>query len=185
MRRHPWAWFAVVAALTSCALTPAYATVILPADFAEMVNASQLIVHGRVTDVRGQLVGSRRAIESVITVDVIDAMKGAPGPTIAFRTLNGQVGRYRRVTIGAPEFARGDEVVVFLRGSAPELPAIFGLNQGAYRVARTADGTPFVTQPILIGDGTTAQRLVRGDPGRRTPALDEFARQVRALAGTR
>ena len=52
----------------------------------------------------------------------------------------GEVGRYRRVIVGVPRFAAGDEVVVFLRGAAPALPTVFGLSQGLYRVARGADG---------------------------------------------
>jgi hypothetical protein len=185
MTTKRWRRFAALCVLLCGAFEPAWATVILPADFAQMVDESQLIVYGRVADVRSQMVGNRRTIESVITLGVIDALKGAPGPTVAFRSLNGHVGRYRRITVGAPEFTVGDEVVVFLRGSAPALPSIFGLNQGAYRVARARDGRAIVTQPLLLGDGATAQRVVRGDPARRSLAIEDFAQQVRTLARAR
>jgi hypothetical protein len=86
----------------------AQATVIAPAEFSEMVNGSHVIVHGIVADVQSRMVGSRRTIESVVTVDVIDAIKGWKESTAVFRVPGGQVGRYRRVMVGAPQFVEGD-----------------------------------------------------------------------------
>jgi hypothetical protein len=122
----PWA---LILAVTS----PARATVILPADLDTIVNGSHTIVHGRVIDVRSDMTAGRRSIYSVVTLAVDRTLKGNGGATVAFRIPVGQVGRYRRVIVGAPEFAAGDEVVVFLTGAAPALPTIFGLNQGVYR----------------------------------------------------
>ena len=157
------------------ALCPALsATVIVPAEFTEMVNGSQVIVHGVVTGVQAHLVGNRRTIESVVTVRVVDALKGEAAPTTVFRVPGGQVGGYRRVMVGAPEFSEGDEVVLFLAGRAPAMPMPFGLNQGVYRVARTVGGA---TVRPLIGEG----RVVRGDPARRPVAVDAFAAAVRAI----
>ena len=53
--------------------------VVVPAEFHEMVTASELVVHGRVVDVRPQIVGGRRTIETLVTVAVVDALKGSPG----------------------------------------------------------------------------------------------------------
>lgn len=152
----------------------ASATVIVPAEFTEMVNGSQTIVHGVVTDVEARMVGSRRTIESVVTVTVIDTLKGEIAGTTAFRVPGGQVGRYRRVMVGAPEFVEGDEVVLFLAGRAPAMPMPFGLNQGVYRVTRAA-GRATVTPLMIEG------RVVRGDPARRPLAVDAFAGTVRAI----
>ncbi len=49
--------------------------------------------------------------------------------------------------VGAPQCARGDEVVLFLKGSAPAVPMPFGLTQGVYRVNRDAAGRAMVTPP--------------------------------------
>ena len=110
--------------------------VVVPAEFSQMVTASELVVHGRVVGIRPQLVGARRTIETVVTVAVVDAIKGQPGQTVYFRVPGGQVGRYRRFLVGAPEFASGDEVVLFLKGRPPGVPFPFGLSQGVYRVVR-------------------------------------------------
>jgi hypothetical protein len=83
------------------------ALTLLPADFSEMVNGSQQIIHGRVVDVRAQAINGRRSIESVVTVAVIESFKGSTGSEVAFRMPNGELGRISRVLIGVPEFEAG------------------------------------------------------------------------------
>jgi hypothetical protein len=117
-------------------------------------------------------------IESVVTLAVAQSLKGEAGATVSFRVPNGQVGRYRRVLVGAPEFAEGDEMVVFLQGRPPAMPSVFGLNQGLYRVARDAAARVMVMPPrTAASDG----RVVRGDPARVALPIDAFAREVRAV----
>lgn len=153
----------------------AQATTVLPADFADMVAGSQVIVHGRVTSSRSYLTAAR-TIETLVTVAVEDSIKGPATAQVAFRLPTGQVGRYRRVMVGAPEFAEGDEVILFLRGRPPAVPMPFGLNQGVYRVTRAA-GLATVSPVVTARAG----RIVRGDPARRPMAVDAFAREVRAV----
>jgi hypothetical protein len=141
------------------------------------VTGAETIVHGRVVEVRSTLGGPRRVIESFVTLAVIESLKGAAGATVTFRVPNGQVGRYRRVVIGAPEFVQGDEVVVFLRGRPPGVPSPFGLSQGVYRIVRDGDARAFVTPPA-VSRGIAAERVVRGDPVRRPMPVAAFAREV-------
>ena len=155
------------------------ATVIVPADFSEMVAESQLVVHGRVVEVRAQMVGSFRTIESVVTIAVQEAIKGEPGGTVSMRVPGGQIGRYRRFMVGAPVFRPGEEVVIFLSGRAPAMPMPFGLSQGVYRVSRGADGHSLVAAPVLA-EG----RIVRGDPARGPIEVASFVRRVRAAMGS-
>lgn len=157
-------------------IQPVEATTLLPADFTAMVTESQVIVHGRITQVRGEL-NSRRAIESLVTLQVQSALKGPAGAELQFRVPGGRVGRYRRIFVGAPSFALGDEVVLFLKSRPPAIATPYGLSQGVYRVTR-ASGVPVVV-PVLataavIGTG-------RGDPARTPLPLDAFARQVRLV----
>lgn len=166
--------FPLALALLLLRSLPAAATTILPASFGEMAAASRAIVHGRVVDVRSQMTNDRRSIHSLVRVAIIDALKGPSTAEIVFRVPTGQVGRYRRVMVGAPEFVEGDEVVLFLTGSAPAVPMPFGLSQGVYRVSRSTGGT--IVTPLMPGPG----RAVRGDPARRPLSIDAFTRQVRA-----
>jgi hypothetical protein len=148
-------------------VTPAalQATTQVPVEFGEMVQGSQLVVHGRVVDVRGQQTSDRRSIETVVTLAVTEALKGQPGDTVTFRMPGGEVGRYRRVVVGVPQFTAGEDVIVFLRGAPPAVPMVFGLHQGLFRVARTADGRAVVARGML--------------------PLDTFAREVRARVEAR
>jgi hypothetical protein len=155
--------------------SPMSAMVLVPADFAEMVSGSQLVVYGRVVEVRSQMVGARRTIESVVTVAVAQAIKGDPGATVSVRVPGGVVGRYRRVMIGAPSFRPGEEVVLFLSGRPPAIPMPFGLSQGVYRVSRDGNGRGLVAPPPLV-EG----RVVRGDPARSPLDVNAFVTQVKA-----
>lgn len=168
------AWCAAAAASLS-------ATVMLPADFPTVVTGSGIIVHGRVVDVRPVLAGPQRTIESLVTMTVLDAIKGDPGSTITFRLPGGQIGRYRRIVVGTPEFAEGDEAVVFLRGSAPSVPTPFGLSQGVYRVMRDRDARAFVTPAPVTPRPPVPQRVVRGDPDRTPIPVDAFTREVESI----
>jgi len=158
----------------------AHAMVVVPAEFNEMVTASHTIVYGRVVDVQSYETAGRRTIESLVTVQVVEAIKGQPGHTAYFKLPGGQVGRYRRVMVGAPQCARGDEVVLFLKGSAPAVPMPFGLTQGVYRVNRGVDGRAMVMPPAR-----GSERLVRGDPARRPLELSAFTSLVRTIASAR
>jgi hypothetical protein len=169
-------WLALCLAITG---RGALATTLVPADFTQMARESELIVHGTVVSVHGQITGPRRAIDSVITVQVAATMKGTPAAQAVFRVPGGRVGRYRRVMVGAPEFAAGDEVILFLKGRAPALAMPYGLSQGVYRVARQG-GVAVVTPAVAVSAG----RLTRGDPSRRPVDPAAFARQVQVALET-
>jgi hypothetical protein len=171
-------------ALCMTTIQPASAMVLLPTDFTTVVAEASAIVYGRVGAVRSGLTGPQRTIESFVALQVIESLKGSssPGETVTFRVPSGQVGRYRKIVIGAPEFAEGDEVVVFLRGSAPAIPTLYGSSQGVYRVARNG-GTRAVVMPAPVAaQGAGPERVVRGDSARKPVPVETFAREVRAIA---
>jgi hypothetical protein len=118
----------------------------------------------------------------------VETIKGEPvsgpantGQYVYFKVPGGQVGRYRRLMVGAPQCARGDEVVLFLKGAAPAVPMPFGLTQGIYRVTRDAAGRATVTPMVNPG----SSRVVRGDPARLPVGLDAFTSMVRTISGAR
>ena len=173
---------ATVLFLLLCCTPSLSATVLLPAEFREIVNGSQIIVYGRINSVRPQWVEGRRRIESVVTLDATDFYRGTPSRSVAFRVPGGQIGRYRSVTVGAPQFRPGDEVVLFLRARGPAVPQVFGLNQGVFRVRVDArSGRRLVTLPILTARSTSPSIVVRGDTARRPLPLPQFAQQVKSV----
>jgi hypothetical protein len=173
--------FRVALLLSLAVAAPAVATVYVPVDFREMVTASVGIVHGRVIDVRAEPAADRRSIATYVTMAVDERLKGPFGSQVTFRVPGGQVGRYRRVIVGAPQFARGDEAIVFLSARGPSLPYLFGLSQGVFRVTRLGDGRGIVSPPAIAASGTAPERIVRGDPARRPRAVEAFTREIKTI----
>jgi hypothetical protein len=158
------------------------ATVLVPIEFRELVNVATTIVHGRVVDVRADWIDGRRSIETFVTVEADEYFKGGRGDTITIRVPGGQLGRYRTIFVGAPEFARGDEVVLFLR-TYGDRTAIVGLSQGAFRVMPDRTGHRIVTSPVVMGKpGSDPEPVVRGDIARRPLAIDAFRDLVKRVA---
>ena len=169
----------------------ASATVLVPAEFREIVSGSQIIAHARIVDVRPAWADGRRWIDSVVTADVVSYLKGASDQeTISFKVPGGQLGRYRSVVVGAPTFKRGDEAVLFLKRQGEDLPNVFGLNQGVFRVrVDSRTGERIVVPPPTMKTDESApepQRVSRGALDRRPLAFDAFGARVReVMAATR
>ena len=167
-------WVVLFAAL-------ARATVLIPIEFRELVHVSAAIVHGRVIDVRTDWVDGRRAIETFVTVEAAEYMKGSLGGTVTVRVPGGQIGRYRTVFVGAPVLRIGDEVVLFLRTYDGTL-SVVGLSQGAFRVVADPTGRRLVTTPVVMGKAADAtEPVVRGDASRRAVPIDVFRDLVRRI----
>lgn len=162
---------------------PLRATTIVPADLGELSRDAVAIARGRVVDVRSQWTEDRGTVETIVTLAVESYLKGGLGATVRFKVPGGELGRYRTVIVGAPDFAVDQRVVVFLGAHGPTVPYIVGFNQGVFRVIRSQDDSGWVVAPPPNVAGPTTVRIVRGDPGRRVVPLADFEQQVRALAG--
>ena len=167
---------------------PVRATTIIPADLGELSRDARAIARGRVVAVEGRWTDDRHAIETIVTLDVENYLKGSLGSTLQFRVPGGDLGRYRSIVVGAPEFAVDQRVIVFLGAVGPMVPYILGLNQGVYRVVEGSDrANLLVTPPPILpsanSTATGATPIVRGDRARQALPLAEFEQRVRALAG--
>jgi hypothetical protein len=169
-------------ALLLCFTPSLSATVLLPAEFREIVSGSQIIVYGRVAEVRAEWGNGRRQIESVVTLEAESFYRGTPATTVTFRVPGGQIGRYKSLTVGAPEFHAGEEVVLFLKAQGPAVPHVFGLNQGVFRVrVDERTGRRMVALPILMSRTGAPEAVTRGATARRPLPIDQFAAQVRTV----
>jgi hypothetical protein len=180
--------------LTSCVIAgPVSATIVVPADVAELAVEAGAIAHGRIVRVEARQ-GEGRRVERLVTLQVHEYFKGGWGNVVQFRMPGGTLGRYRTVMFGAPDFEEGDEVVLFL-GARPEddrdrpaRPYVLGMHQGVFRVVTEATGRRMVTPPVVQGlDSSTASSPTkRGDPNRVPMELREFqGRIAAALAAPR
>jgi hypothetical protein len=162
---------AAIVALALAMVARTQATVVVPADLGELSRDARAIARGRVAAVDGRWTEDRRTIETIVTLEVESYLKGSLGATLQFRVPGGELGRYRSVVVGAPEFVVDQRVIVFLGASGPMVPYVLGLNQGVYRIVAGSDRAAS-TVPV-----------VRGDVNRRPLALADFEQRVRALAG--
>lgn len=165
----------------------ASATVLLPGDLAELSKSAGAIVRGRIVSTRAEWTDGRRRIETIVTLAVDETYKGDLSGQVSFAVPGGVMGRYRSVTIGAPRFSSGDEVVLFLGVRPPSMPYVLGLGQGVFRIQRDArTGGTTVTPPALLADSTETVAVTRGDPSRKPSSLADFSVTLRAaVAGVR
>ena len=182
MRRRSHIVLFVAVLLIACA-NVMHATVVVPADLGELTHDARAIARGRVSAVTGRWTDDRRTIETMVTLDVDRYLKGSLGSPLEFRVPGGELGRYRNVVVGAPEFAVGDRVIVFLGATGPMVPFIVGFNQGVYRLVAPPDGSGWlVTPPANLPSAGVATRVIRGDLSRRPLPLADFEQRVLAFA---
>ena len=176
------AFFALLTLVVVGLLAPAlHATVIVPAEFREVVTGSELIAYGRVIVVHAEWADERRRIDSVVTIDVMSWFKGGNDSTLSFVVPGGEIGRYRQVLIGAPVFKPGDEAFLFLKTQGASMPYVFGLNQGVFRVRADESGVRKVTSPVLLATSADPETIRRGAVTRRPMPLDDFRDQIRSV----
>jgi hypothetical protein len=159
-----------------------HATLVIPAEFREIVADAVLIVRGTVTDVRSFVVSGSQ-IDSVATVAVEALLKGEADRFVPVRVPGGEIGRTRYVMTGAPVFRTGQRAVFFLKRGADAGWRIVGLTQGLYRV-QIEPGTGRAVMQVPIVPGRTADAtgpIARGDPRRRPIPISEFESLVRLV----
>lgn len=159
----------------------AEATTVVPLDFRQLTDKASTILRGRVVSLNPQWASDRHGIDTIVTLQVSNYLKGDFGPLVTFRVPGGTIGRWRSVTAGAPVFREGEEVIVFLGAAGAAIPRVVGFNQGVYRV--TVDqktGTRLVTPPPL-SEVSTPTPVVRGDASRKPMPVAQFEGRVRAM----
>ncbi len=173
--------------LTMAVPRVAQATVVVPAGVAELAAEATAIAHGRVVRIDTQQ-GDGGRVERIVTVQVFEYLNGGLGNVVQLRVPGGTFGRYTTVMIGAPSFAEGDELVLFLGlRDGDTLPRLLGFHQGVYRVVSDpSTGVQWVTPPLVQGSAVqtaTGQSMpvTRGDVTRRPPTLDEFRGSIASV----
>ena len=151
------------ALLRAASRLPLQATVLVPIEFRELVADAPVIVHGRVVDVPVEWVDGRRAVETFVTSTADEYLKGDLGEHVTFRVPGGQIGRYRTVFVGAPEFKR--------RGRGRPVPKTRGPSYPVHRRPEPG-GVPSRRR--------RAQRTPHGDDADRHGPAERRARAGRA-----
>ena len=126
----------------------AFALTLRQTSLEELTNTSDLVVLGKVTDVRYEWAqpGSK-VIYTVLTIDVSEYVKGDIQANLIVRQLGGQIGEFGYRVDGTPGFSTSDEVVFFLQAFKGSY-WIHSIALGAYNVMTEATGEKFVLNDL-------------------------------------
>lgn len=185
-------FLAAAAALAIAAPGVALATVMREASVPQLAHDAEVVARGRVAKTESRVSGDGMRLFTVVTLDVAEAWKGAPGKTVQIQVPGGSRNGIGQIVQGAPQFREGEDVVVFLRGPgarastarAPQVPLrVVAMAQGKFEVARDEAGAEVAAPNLegveLVQPGTNEVRAaVRPAPIR----VDELKRQVKAAA---
>jgi hypothetical protein len=136
-----------VAALSIVAPMSDATTSVAPLTLQELVGLSDLVVHGRVLDVRSYREESR--IFTRVEVSVTEAIKGElSSQAVSLELYGGLHDGIATIVIGAPSMCMDEEMVVFLKEKRPGLYHVVSLAEGKFSVVRDGDGPPLVERDL-------------------------------------
>jgi hypothetical protein len=158
----------------------AYGLTIKKTSVKEMTDTSQLVVLGKVTDIRYVWEDAgQRAINTLFTIEVEEYIKGSGSGTVVVRQLGGQIGDFGDHVSGAPQLNFDDEVVLFLQFHNGSW-WIHSIALGVYAVVAQDDGQKYVLNDLrdinLVDE--QSHKVDAADTYTWMP-VDEFIGQVR------
>ena len=176
-------WIALIVCIIPIAGS---ATVLVPAEFREIVTGADIIAYGRVVETTVEWSDDRKRVDTLVTMQIGTYLKGGRGDRLVFKVPGGTIGRYMNVTVGAPHFTEGDEAVVFLNVRGTDLPYVFGLNQGVFRVTLDSQTKRRIVTAPVMARGDAPEAVARGAAARRPVPLETFGAEVQnVLAAAR
>ena len=130
----------ILFATLAIAFSAIEATTVIPPTFEQLVQQAELIFQGTVTDVRSvwEGEGAQRHIDSYITFQVQDSVKGSPGSTYTMKMLGGTVGDETMEINDSPKFNVGDRDILFVEHNYEQFVPLVGINYGRFHVGRDA-----------------------------------------------
>jgi len=126
--------------------------------FDRLIDEADVIVKGRVEEVKTRPASDRRFVTTVVTVSVVSQFKGAEVSSITIDQPGGSMGDVVQGVPGLPEFSAGEDVIVFLKRQRSGAYSIVGGKQGKFS-AKTQPGS---------------NQEVAEDYAHRTETLDSF-----------
>jgi hypothetical protein len=151
----------------------------------DMAQRAQMIVIGRVVGLRADWNARRTRIYTYVTLEVERFLKGGAGEReITVRHWGGEVGAFRSLVPGSPQFVVGEEVLLFCAGTRARVPTVLGLALGKFTITRDRQGTRILRRDIsglVLANYRSDSRPV-GSPPTRYRLSDVESRIQTALA---
>jgi hypothetical protein len=112
----------------------AQATLVPALSLERLVDQSEIIVHGRVTSSWAAWDGGHKYIWTHYRIDVLDPIRGSRGASVVVSEPGGSLDVVNMRISGAPEYAVGEEAIVFLYRTPIGYLRATGYGQGKYTV---------------------------------------------------
>jgi hypothetical protein len=130
------------------ALSRGVATTVIPPTFTELVQQAEVIFQGTVTKVQsiwsGE--GALRHIDTYVSFQVEDSIKGSADSSYTIRMLGGTVGDETMEVTDTPKFEVGDRDILFVEHNEQQFVPLVGIMHGRFRVeSDQVNGREFVT----------------------------------------
>jgi hypothetical protein len=124
-----------VAALVACLASTALGAVGPEVSVEALARSADAVVRGSVEGIEASWTADGRHVRTRVTLRRIATWRGAAPAVVVVEVPGGRVGDVAQSVAGAPEFERGEEVVVFLRAASPGRYRVVGLATGKFRVS--------------------------------------------------
>ncbi len=125
----------------------AQATCVAPMNMAALADGAGQVLVGRIASVRSYWTANPRTIESEVTLDQVEYLKGQPGSlitnTFSLRVPGGSVDGTTLQLCGTPTLRIGQTWLLFLQPTYKTYPVV-GFSQGAFQLVEQAGGTRIV-----------------------------------------
>ena len=120
------------------AFARASATTVVAPTFDQLVKQAELIFQGTVTDSRSvwEGEGGQRHIETYVTFQIEDSVKGQPGTSYTIKMLGGTVGDETMEVTDTPKFKVGDREILFVEHNYDQFVPLVGISHGRFHVQK-------------------------------------------------
>jgi hypothetical protein len=156
---------------TIALVTGARATTVIPPTFEQLVDQAEVIFQGSVTEVHSVWSGegAQRHIDSYVTFQIEEALKGVPGKSYTIRMLGGTVDGETMEVTDSPKFKVGDHDILFVEHNGEQFIPLVGINNGRFHIQR---------------DAQTNRDIIMNGEGEPVRDVTKFGRQEESVATT-
>ncbi|MGC4117831.1 MAG: hypothetical protein QM765_25410 [Myxococcales bacterium] len=126
--------------------SPARAAVVLPLDVEDLARRADVVVRGTAVGTRTVRSADGKQVHTVTTIKVDLSLKGASPFEVEVLSPGGTWGHITQSVSGAPRFAPGERVILFLRAAGPRRFRVEGLSLGKFEVSLDERGATQVSR---------------------------------------
>lgn len=173
--------------LSGATVDPAGAATVAPMDANTLADFAGQVISGRVLSAESYWAENPRRLETAVTLQGVEYLKGPSfDPTGRFTLIvpGGTVGETGMRVCGAPRFQIGERWLLFLLPTYKTFPVV-GIFRGSFRIVQDAKGIERVynedRQPVMGLDN--AHQIMVADPGANpgTQAVEELGARVQTV----